>query len=311
MPDPAMIQWPFNTEYYRPPNAPAQPVGLPPSVRISADPINAFNSGVPQPLPLPRPTMVNSPPPMSADPINSFNSGTPQFTSAPSYGPMQDLALQMAGYGAPSGYRAAQTMAPVSTVPGGIAPGGYDGSSPNPGDPRPPGPLNPLDNNPVPPIGVGGGNSIPNNQGWINDILDNATGYFPPGATIDLSGLSNPFANGDWESALSAAGRAIMATGNPVAGLAGGLYGLWSSAQNAQTPSGPVTYAPPTNAPPPNPINDIFGPPPDNPNAPPSGPSTPVVGGSTSGGYTGHPLRRPIPITSRSKPGHLGEDQGR
>lgn len=314
--DPAMIQWNPNPEMF-----PNRPVGLPyntmPTARIAIDPINAFNQ---QPMPTANVAVdpigaFNPPPAMTStaaqtgsnwqaqmQPLNapSMPAPTPDRTFAPSYGPMQDLALQMAGYGAPSGIRSPSQMA-VTPVGVGSGGGGYDGADPNRGDDRNPA-ANPADNllyNGGGVIGVGGGNSLPTNQGWINSILDNATGIMPPGATINIS---NPLAGANWQDALQTGGAALLTTGNPLIGAAAGLYNLFSSSQNSQTPEGDFT--PQTG---PTLYDEIFG----FMDGSGQAEATPAPSGPQTTPYTGNVYRRPIPVTQRTRPGHLGEDSGR
>ena len=231
--DPAMIQWNPNPEMF-----PNQPVGLPsfyttqsmPTARISADPINAFNAGTPQP------------PPMSVDPIGAFNSGLPTTTNtnpiymaqpsvpfsratpepdrtfAPSYGPMQDLALQMAGYGGPSGYRAPTQMSvtPYSPSPA-AGGGGYDGAS----NDRPDSDIPPVTGtpNPVADPGMGGG-GLPNNNTWINDL-----GVVSPGTNIGLPGGSYAVGGGDLGSIGSAISSGISTIFNPIGSIVDAITG--------------------------------------------------------------------------------------
>lgn len=224
--DPAMIQWNPNPEMF-----PNQPVGLPNyTFRIASDPPHAFDPYTAQVVADP-PAAFNPPPAVTntaaqtgsnwqvpTPEMQPFSRATPepQRTFAPSFGPMQDLALQMGQYGAPSGYRAPSQMGVTPYNPGGGSGGGYDGADvdrPNT-DTIPPAP---------PPGGVAdpgmGGGGIPNNNTWFNDLdgyVNWATGNNP---MFPTPVGSNPFSGVDWGNVAGNVGAGLNALVNPLGAL--------------------------------------------------------------------------------------------
>jgi hypothetical protein len=231
--DPAMIQWNPNPEMF-----PNQPVGLPnysmPTARIAIDPIRAFNQQPPVNTPPPVPPIASDPqsafgPPQVTSTGSNWQVPTPEMqpfsraipepqrTFAPSYGPMQDLALQMAGYGAPSGYREQTQMSVTPYSPSPTGGGGYDGADPNRPGTTPPAIQPPSQ---VADPGMGGG-GIPNSNTWINDLdaylnwaSGNGSNPFLPNAPG-----SNPFSGVDWGNVLGTVGTGINAAVNPLGAI--------------------------------------------------------------------------------------------
>jgi hypothetical protein len=240
-------------------------------------------------------------PQIVSDPINAFSQGPQQFPQQlqqqfqqqysppqppPSFGPNQQLAMQMAGYPGPSGIRSPMQMnVGAGAGVGGNAPGAYDGADPTRG-----GAVDMWLPNQGGKIGSGGAHPG-TNQGWMDGLLTNALGhgYGPQGGNFDLGAMLQ---NVNLADAGSYAGKAMMLTGSPLAALAAGAYGLFNS--SGGTPTG--SFTPYTG---PSLVESTFGLPNSNDKqAAPSGPTT-----EAPGTYEGHSMRQPIPIIQRRRPG--------
>ena len=140
------------------------------------------------------------------------------FRQAPSFGPMQDLAKQMAGYGAPTGERTPVSMGGVpggGQAPSGGGSGGFE-----------PGTTSPFFGGGGPSVGMPGGF----NNDWINEYNRQLNQMNPGyGGSPSWGGLPDfSFGGGNWEQAANYAGKGLMYSGNPLLGLLAGAYGYFT-----------------------------------------------------------------------------------
>jgi hypothetical protein len=183
-----------------------------------------------------------------SDPINAFSQGPRQFPQQlqqqfqqqygppqppPSFGPNQQLAMQMAGYPGPSGIRSPMQRG-VGAGFGGNAPGAYDGADATRG-----GSQQMWLANEGGKIGSGGGHPG-TNQGWMDALLSNATGhgYGPAGGSFDIGGFMSSLL-GSANLTAPSGGFTSQTGPTPV----DTLFGLQPT---NQPPSGPYTEAPGT-----------------------------------------------------------------
>lgn len=221
--DPAMIHWNPNPEMF-----PNQPVGLPNyTFKIASDPPHAFNPP-PAITEGPYTAQIASDPPSAFNPPPAVTSApnlqtpvqtpySPPVAAAPSYGPMQNLALQMAGYGAPTGVRTRQNLSVTPYTPGGggteTGPG-YDGADPN---------RENKDNYPIhppaltTPPGIGGG-GVQNNNTWINDLIN--SGY-----NVPFGQTPGGYSGGGLGTIGSAIGSGLNAIANPIGAIIDAIKG--------------------------------------------------------------------------------------
>ena len=230
------------------------------------------------------------PPNAPQQPVSLPQAFSPQAFNPPpqNYGPMQNLAMQMAGYPGPSGVRGQQQLGASGGGSGGAPSGGqYDGADTFRG-----GSTNPWLANTGGGLGSGGGNAFSTNQSWMNSALDNAVGYGPPGGSFDLGALSG---GGELTAAAKAALDMFLRTGSGLGALGGGIYGYldkMADTKEYDIAEGPLTVKQDGDAP--HRAAPAFR----GGVADPAGDS----GGSTSSNV----YRRQIPFTRRRRPGTLG-----